>query len=138
MKIGSGKFIPEIPLPAEILVRIAGYLDDENEIRSLRSCCLVSREWYRAFIEALYRRPALEGGRFALFLRTITGVAPNNNLSHKIVKEKQLHRHNLNEFVQVLDMGNLAHESSPSRTAKLLHAVKGSLRAFKIPAQSFT
>lgn len=122
-------------LPTEILVQIAslileeGVEDDVLGFQStLHSFCLVSRQWYSAGIEFLYRHPQLaRGNSFSLFTNTV--CPPIRSRERKV---------DLGSLVQDLDLSGLVHHSSNSLTARLLGRVKKNLKRFTAPRVSFS
>lgn len=129
MKIGldAGPPWSESHLPVEIIGNIVQHI--AHSARStpiLWSCCLVSRDWYRAAVPYLYRYPRLVNKNFDLFTRTL--CPPISAHVRKV---------GLEGFVQRLDMGSLAYESSNSLTARLIGRVAQSLKYFVAPPVSF-
>jgi hypothetical protein len=114
----------QLYLPPEILQQIFSY----NLVqRDVQACTLVSRSWWLAGIETLYRHPTLSSKNFDLFVRTI---CPSINPGIK--------RTYLSTFVKTLDMGMLGYDSSHSLTARLLGRVKHHLEVFVSPQTSFS
>lgn len=122
-------------LPTEILVQISSLILEEviedNVVGSqytLHSFCLVSRQWYSAGIEFLYRHPKLaRGNSFSLFTNTV--CPPIRSRERKV---------DLGSLVQELDLSGLVHHSSNSLTARLLSRVKKNLKRFTAPRVSFS
>ncbi|KAJ5944035.1 hypothetical protein N7516_004203 [Penicillium verrucosum] len=121
-------------LPTEILIHIAKFIFDDwcNDIPSfqvtLQRFCAVSRQWYSAGIEFLYREPYLwKGNSFSLFTNTV--CPPIRSRERKV---------DLGSLVQVLDLEGLVHHSSNSLTARLLGRVKKNLKTFAAPRISFS
>lgn len=124
-------------LPAEVVVNIVEFVfgedttflpDQKEKQRDLRSCCLVSRQWYSASIGFLYHRPCfLKGNSFVQFTNTVcppVGTRRKRNVD-------------LGSLVHCLDLGGLVHHSSNSLTARLLGRVKKNLEYFVAPRVSF-
>jgi len=129
MKIGldAGPPWPESHLPVEIISQIVHHVARSSSSgRTLWSCCLVSRDWYGVTIPNLYKFPRLVNKNFDLFARTI---CPPISAHVRNV--------GLEGFVQRLDMGKLAYESTNSLTARLIGRVGPSLGYFVAPPVSF-
>ncbi|KAI1007512.1 hypothetical protein K3495_g721 [Podosphaera aphanis] len=118
----------EVLLPVEIITQIVGSIPcDASNQPALWACSLVSRTWYQASIGLLYLRPYLNGGNFDLFVKTI---CPSKNA--------HIRASPLSSLVQILDMGELGHNSSRSLMARLIGRLKGNLREFLAPQVSFS
>ena len=131
MKIGDGKYRgAEVHLPTEILSLIATFIASTYEWgnqRSLWACCLVSQAWYAACITHLYHRPRLGVRNFGMFART---VCPALNVRRARV--------GVEDMIKILDMRQIAYESSNSLTSRLLNRTKSSLECFVPPAVTFS
>ncbi|KAJ5703444.1 hypothetical protein N7493_011833 [Penicillium malachiteum] len=130
-------------LPSEIVMQIADYLDDydmftapemdhravlKNRQAGMAKFCLVNRQWYAVGISKLYCRPFLSSGNsFQQFLQTI---CPN-------AKNKALDRSDLGSLIYHLDLGNLVHHSSNSKTGRLINKARN-LRFMIAPRYSFS
>ncbi|KAJ6020594.1 hypothetical protein N7540_006098 [Penicillium herquei] len=130
-------------LPTELVMEIAGYLrclemyqGPEIEYRSalqqkqvtLAKFCLVNSQWYSVAISMLYFKPIFaSGGSFQKFLRTICSTPKNRRQAYS----------DLGLLIRHLDLSNLIHESSNSKTARLLNKARG-LRLFSAPQSSFS
>ena len=114
-------------LPPEILLNITSYIPyQEQPQHTLYTASLVSRSWYSAAVSLLYRRPYITGKNFNLFVAT---VCPSINA--------HIRKSALADMVKVLDMSNLVHEATKSKTARLLGRLKRGLKVFRAPQASF-
>lgn len=114
-------------LPDEIIIQVLEYVSRFQESQyTLASCCLLSRQWYRAAVPMLYASPYLYGKNFDPFERVII---PSRNLH---VRDSPLA-----SLVKVLDLSSLVHQASRRTTARLLGRTKGNLEAFVAPQASF-
>lgn len=114
-------------LPDEIIIQILEYVARFQESQyTLASCCLLSRQWYRAAVPLLYASPHLYGKNFDPFQKV---VIPSKNL--------HVRPSSLAELVKILDLRGLVHQTSPRITARLLGRTKGNLEAFIAPQASF-
>lgn len=128
MKIGKSiHALRFIHLPTEVIQHIVACIERGGGTqRDIWSCCLVSRHWYSASINALYERPWLRGRNFERFASTICPPI-----------RAHVRRVEVAKYVRHLDMSELAYESSNSMTARLLGRVKEGLETFVAPARSF-
>ncbi|KAF2090330.1 hypothetical protein K490DRAFT_63209 [Saccharata proteae CBS 121410] len=114
-------------LPNEILLEILSHIPRQPSSQpTLASLCLLNWQWYNATVGRLYEKPHLQGSNFDPFMRT---VCPSV-IAH--VKKSDLAG-----LVQYLDLGSIVHQSSKSRTGRLLSRVKESLVEFVAPQASF-
>ncbi|KAI9760325.1 MAG: hypothetical protein M4579_001729 [Chaenotheca gracillima] len=114
-------------LPPELMVEVLSSLpDNKSTQRTLYSVCLTSRQWYRAAIPLLYRRPRVQGKSFEIFVKAISAS-----------KRGRTSGGDLATYVQVLDLSKLVHESSKSLLARLIRRVSGGLRVLIAPQSSF-
>ncbi|KAK4495112.1 hypothetical protein PRZ48_013439 [Zasmidium cellare] len=118
---------PPVYLPDEIIIQVLEYVSRFQESQyTLASCCLLSRQWYRAAVPMLYASPYLYGKNFDPFQ---TVMIPSRNLH---VRDSPLA-----SLVKVLDLRGLVHQASRRITARLLGRTKGNLEAFIAPQASF-
>ncbi|KIX10288.1 uncharacterized protein Z518_01370 [Rhinocladiella mackenziei CBS 650.93] len=131
MKIGDPVYRgAERHLPVEVIGLISDYIASTHNLltqRTLWACCLVSKAWYSVFVGMLYHHPLLSSRNFDKFARTI--CPPVNSRKRRI---------GLGNFVNQLDMSQLAYESSKSITARLLRRTRNSLTWFASPAVTFS
>ena len=130
-------------LPTEVVINIAELLFDLTLYQNKRNAlaednrmerqhtfynfCLVSRQWYSAGVEYLYRHPQLSSGnRFVKFGQTICPSVSS-------IKSKV----DLGSMVQCLLLGDLVHQSSNSMTARLLSRTSKKLSIYEAPRVSF-
>ncbi|MCJ1469284.1 hypothetical protein MMC07_007917 [Pseudocyphellaria aurata] len=114
-------------LPPEILLKVFSILSrTEDSQPILHSCSLVSRLWYSAAVQALYKSPRITGRNFDRF---INAVCPSINTHVK--------RNGLADMIKILDMSMLVHNGSKSLTARLLRRCQESLEEFVAPQVSF-
>ena len=114
-------------LPTEILLQIFSNLPRTRKSQpTLHSCTLVSRSWYPAAVQVLYRSPYITGKNFKLF---VSAICPSINA--------HVRKHGLSEMVRRLDMSRLIHHGSKSLTARILGRCKGQLEEFVAPQVSF-
>jgi hypothetical protein len=130
MKVGDGTYRGEpVPLPIEILDLVVQRIIQDHEFeaqQSLWACCLVSKDWYSTSVSELYARPNLTPRNFDLFARTICPPL-----------KARKSRTGLENFIKLLDMRQIAYESSNSTTARLINRTRASLEGFVSPAVSF-
>lgn len=126
MKIGNPYPGIEVGLPLEVMAVIAALVDlrEPNlaRQRDLHACCLVSKPWYSATIRHLYRAPYLSTTNFDLFTRTICPPVSS-----------QVRAVALESFVRVLDLTDIAYQSSRSLTARLLRRTGRMLESLTAP-----
>lgn len=126
-------------LPLEIVAQVISYISilhgkpandlTQRKIRfqvDLNNCCLISRVWYAAAIEALYEDPLLSGRCFERF---VAAICPSIN--------PHVRTNGLARLVKRLDLSHLVHHGSKSMTARLLGRVKDQLEFFKAPQATF-
>ncbi|EEP80662.1 conserved hypothetical protein [Uncinocarpus reesii 1704] len=118
-----------IYLPPEILCTIFSYIEDQSQANAtLRSCCLVCRQWCSVATPFLYREPSIKSGNFAAFAAAV--ISPIN--------QPHSQRSDLGQYVRTLDLSELVHHSTNSMTAKLLRAVRQGLELFIAPGRSIS
>ncbi|KAJ5735112.1 uncharacterized protein N7483_000237 [Penicillium malachiteum] len=132
-------------LPTELVMQIAEYLQyvdmyEEPGIvyasvlrkrqATLANFCLVNKQWYSVAISKLYCSPSLLSGESILkFLRTL---CPNHR-----DRRRDRDRPELGLLIHTLNLGNLVHHSSNSRTARLINKAR-KMRIFTAPQYSFS
>ncbi|KAF2482054.1 hypothetical protein BDY17DRAFT_252946 [Neohortaea acidophila] len=115
-------------LPDEIIIQIVAHVaQGPCAQQALFTSCLLSRAWYDAAVEPLYRRPQLYGPNFDPFVRAI---CPSINL--------HVRKSPLAGLVKALDMSRLVHQGSKTVTARLLGRTKDVLEEFMAPRASFS
>ncbi|KAF4310275.1 hypothetical protein GTA08_BOTSDO02054 [Botryosphaeria dothidea] len=114
-------------LPDEILLEILSHIPRRQDAQPiLWAFCLVKRQWYNVAISRLYEAPHLEGSNFDPFVSTI---CPSVNLH---VKKSELAG-----LVRILDLKHIVHQSTKSKTARLLGRTKKNLEVFVAPQAAF-
>lgn len=114
-------------LPDEILIQILEYVSRFQESQyTLASCCLLSRQWYRAAIPFLYASPHLYGKNYDPFASV---MIPSRNIH---IRDSPLSR-----LVKVLDLRGLVHQANRRDVARLLSRTKENLEAFVAPQAGF-
>ncbi|KAJ5094530.1 hypothetical protein N7456_010391 [Penicillium angulare] len=127
-------------LPTEVVMEIASWLDHPlmfigrahlaRRQAALYNFCLVNRQWYSVGIEILYRIPMLwSGNSFEKFTRTICPSTKERRSSMKL---------DLGSLVRNLNLSKLVHQSSNSKTSRLLKMTSANLSIFTAPRVSFS
>ncbi|KAL7271111.1 hypothetical protein RUND412_006152 [Rhizina undulata] len=113
---------PTLCLPTELLSQIIRRIRDQHTLWKL---CQVSKQWYFATTEHLYRYPKIDSTNYLYFVRTIAPSSTNKKPS------------TLGDLVRRLDLSHIVHDGRPSYTARLLRRTANSLEEFIAPQASF-
>ncbi|KAL8947463.1 MAG: hypothetical protein Q9222_006257 [Ikaeria aurantiellina] len=115
------------PFPLEVLLQIVHYVQTHpSSQHGLWAMTMVSRSWYAAAIDSLYRKPSISGKNFNRFVQTI---CPSINA--------HIRKTSFSTMVKELDLSNLVHDSSRSLTSRILGRLKHGLEVFVAPQTSF-
>ncbi|KAJ5266717.1 hypothetical protein N7478_009525 [Penicillium angulare] len=124
-------------LPTEVVMEIANWVNGTAMRWSRRqrqsvlyNFCLVNRQWYSVGIEKLYQSPILwTGNSFEKFTRTICPSSKEKKSGMKM---------DLGSLIHNLDLKKLVHQSSNSKTSRLLKKASPNLTTFEAPRVSFS